>query len=220
MSTSSPKIAVILSGCGVYDGSEAFETVLSLLYIEEQGASYQAFAPNIEQHHVIDHTTGETSEETRNVLTESARLVRGEVKDLQNLNAEDFDALIVPGGFGVAKNLCDFAFTGDNMQVEPLYLEKAKSFAEAGKPMGLMCITPVTATKIFDKPSITIGNDEDTIKAVESMGATHISCEVNEAYIDEANKLVTTPAYMLASSVLEASTGIELLVKSVIDMIE
>ncbi len=215
----SKNIAVILSGCGVFDGSEIFETVLSLLAIEEVGASYQAFAPDINQHHVINHLTGDEMQESRNVLVEASRIVRGNVKALTELSVDEFDALVVPGGFGAAKNLSSFAFDGEKMQVQADFLKAAKSFHQAQKPIGLMCIAPAMAVAICGEGvELTIGEDQETAEALESMGAKHINCDVNEAYIDEDNLLVTTPAYMLATSVSEAAPGIDLLVKSVIEL--
>ena len=213
------QVAVVLSGAGVFDGSEIFETVLTLLAIEEQGAQYQTFAPDIQQHHVINHITGEEMPETRNVLVEAARIVRGEIKNITEAQVSDFDALIVPGGFGAAKNLSDFAIKGTDMAVQPEFLALAQGFHQAGKPIGLMCIAPAMAADIIGKGvELTIGNDKDTVAALEAMGAKHTECDVYEACIDEKNRLVTTPAYMLATSVSEAAPGIELLVRSVIEL--
>lgn len=169
------KVAVILSGCGVYDGAEIHESVITLLRLSQRGAEAQCFAPNIAQHHVVNHLTGEEMPESRNVLVESARIARGEVKDLREARAEDYDALIVPGGFGAAKNLSDFAINGAQCQVQPDVLALAKAFAEAGKPVGLICIAPAMAAKIYGAGvQCTIGNDADTADALKQMGAEHI----------------------------------------------
>lgn len=192
------KVAVILSGCGVYDGAEIHESVITLLRLSQRGAEAQCFAPNIAQHHVVNHLTGEEMPESRNVLVESARIARGEVKDLREARAEDYDALIVPGGFGAAKNLSDFAINGAQCQVQPDVLALAKAFAEAGKPVGLICIAPAMAAKIYGAGvQCTIGNDADTADALKQMGAEHIDAPVDEIVEDSARKLVTTPAYML-----------------------
>lgn len=165
------KVAVILSGCGVYDGAEIHESVITLLRLSQRGAEAQCFAPNIAQHHVVNHLTGEEMPESRNVLVESARIARGEVKDLREARAEDYDALIVPGGFGAAKNLSDFAINGAQCQVQPDVLALAKAFAEAGKPVGLICIAPAMAAKIYGAGvQCTIGNDADTADALKQMG--------------------------------------------------
>ncbi|MGB1139259.1 MAG: isoprenoid biosynthesis glyoxalase ElbB [Halioglobus sp.] len=212
------KVAVVLSGCGVYDGAEINEAVLTLLSLEQQGAQYQCFAPDIDQLHVINHLTGEPVEgETRNVRVEAARIARGNVLDLADARASDFDALVVPGGFGAAKNLCDFAVAGPEMTVQQDFLSVARAFHEAGKPIGLICIAPVMAAAICGEGTrCTIGNDEETAQAIAAMGGEHLACPVSEARVDAEKKMVTTPAYMLAGSVSEAYGGISECVKEVL----
>ena len=213
------KVAVILSGCGVYDGAEIHESVITLLRLDQRGAHAQCFAPNVAQMHVINHLTGEQMPESRNVLVESARIARGEVKDIREANVEDFDALIVPGGFGAAKNLSDFAVTGAECTVQPDVLALAEAFAEASKPVGLMCISPAMAAKIYGPGVIcTIGNDADTATVVNKMGATHQECDVSDIVEDKARKLVSTPAYMLAQSISEAASGINKMVDRVLEL--
>jgi enhancing lycopene biosynthesis protein 2 len=211
-------VAVVLSGCGVYDGAEINEAVLSLLCLEQQGASYQCFAPDIDQMHVINHLTGEAvAGESRNVLTEAARIARGNVLDLGSARVEDFDALLVPGGFGAAKNLCNFAVAGAEMEILPDFLELARGFHAAGKPIGLICIAPVMAAAITGEGTrCTIGNDAETAAAITAMGGEHLECPVSEARVDRDRKMVTTPAYMLAGSVSEAYAGIGACVREVI----
>lgn len=214
------KIAVILSGCGVYDGSEIYESVATLLRLDQRGATVQCFAPNIPQLHVINHMTGEEMPETRNVLVESARLARGAIQDLAEARAEDFDALIVPGGFGAAKNLSDFASQGAGCKVLPQVLSVAQAFAQVDKPVGMMCIAPTMATQIFGAGVIcTLGHDDDAAAAaVREMGAEHQACEVSDIIEDSKHRLVTTPAYMLAQSISEAASGIYKLVDRVLEM--
>ncbi len=213
------KVAVILSGCGVYDGAEIHESVITLLRLDQRGAHAQCFAPNVAQMHVINHLTGEQMPESRNVLVESARIARGEVKDIREANVEDFDALIVPGGFGAAKNLSDFAVKGAECTVQPDVLALAEAFAEASKPVGLMCISPAMAAKIYGPGVIcTIGNDADTATVVNKMGATHQECDVSDIVEDKARKLVSTPAYMLAQSISEAASGINKMVDRVLKL--
>ncbi|TPH16095.1 isoprenoid biosynthesis glyoxalase ElbB [Litorilituus lipolyticus] len=216
------KIALILSGCGVYDGSEIHETVLTMLAIEQHGAAYRCFAPNMTQHHVINHHTGEVSEnESRNVLVESARIARGDVEDLNDLHVDEFDALIVPGGFGAAKNLCNFAIDGDNYTINEHVLAAGKAFAQAEKPAGYMCIAPALLPLIYPKGiQGTIGTDTGTANLIAAKGLAHCESPVDEVVIDPAHKVVTTPAYMLATSISEAAVGINRLVKSVIALIE
>ena len=216
-----PSVAVVLAGCGVYDGAEINEAVLTLLSLEQQGASYQCFAPDREQMHVINHLSGEVAEgESRNVLVEAARIARGNIKPLAEARADDFDALIVPGGFGAAKNLCDFAVAGKEMQVQADFLAVAQAFHHAGKPIGLICIAPVMAAAICGEGTrCTIGNDVDTAAAIVAMGGEHLECPVQEARVDREKKLVTTPAYMLAGSVSEAYAGISDCVKELLALV-
>ena len=213
------KIAVILSGCGVYDGAEIHESVITLLRLDQRGAKVQCFAPNIAQMHVINHLTGEVMPETRNVLVESARIARGEVKDLREADAKDFDALIVPGGFGAAKNLSNFAVEGAGCSLHPDVLALAEAFAEAGKPVGLICISPALAAKIYGPGVVcTIGNDAGTSAAIVKMGGTHEECDVHDIVEDTQRKLVSTPAYMLAKSISEAAGGIYKLIDRVLEL--
>jgi len=211
-------VAVILSGCGVYDGSEVHEAVLTFLAIEQQGAKYNCFAPNISQHHVINHFSGEVNkDESRNVLVEAARINRGDVEDLIELREKDFDAIIFVGGFGAAKNLSSFALDNDNYTVNGSVLEAAKTFAKAEKPAGYMCIAPALLPLVYPEGvKGTIGRDNDTSALIAAKGLTHVACDVGDVVIDEAHKIVTTPAYMLAESISEAADGINKLVKYVL----
>ena len=210
---------MILSGCGVFDGAEIHESVITLLRLDQRGAQVQCFAPNIAQLHVINHLTGEEMTESRNVLVESARIARGNIKDIREADVEDFDALIVPGGFGAAKNLSNFAVEGAGCSVQPDVLALTEAFAEAGKPVGLICISPALAAKIYG-PGVTctIGNDADTAAAMNKMGATHAECAVTDIVEDKARKLVSTPAYMLAQSISEAASGINKLIDRVLEL--
>ena len=214
------KIAIILSGCGVYDGSEIHESVLTLLAIEQQGANYRCFAPNINQHHVINHLTGEVNDDdVRNVLVESARIARGDIEDINELYQEEFDALIFPGGFGAAKNLCDFAINADSYQINAEVLSTAKSFIKADKPLGFICISPAMIPLIYgDDAQATIGKDRDIAQSLVKRGLVHVDCEVDNIVVDESRKLVSTPAYMLATSLVEAASGINKLVKKVLSL--
>ncbi|MDP5292957.1 isoprenoid biosynthesis glyoxalase ElbB [Oceanimonas sp. CHS3-5] len=213
------KVAVILSGCGVYDGAEIYETVLCLLHLARNGARYQCFAPDQPQHHVIDHRTGEESGEQRNVLTEAARLARGDIQPLSELKADDFDALLLPGGFGAAKNLCNFAFEGAECEVDNEVLAACKAFAQARKPAGYCCIAPVLIPKIYPAGvKGTIGTDAPTAEAFAAMGGEHIGCAVTDVVEDEHYRVISTPAYMLARSITEADTGIGKLVKRLLEM--
>ena len=213
------KIAVILSGCGVFDGAEIGESILTLLHITKAGAEYQCFAPDVEQMHTINHLTGEEMPEKRNVLIESARIARGDIKPLTELNEKEFDALILPGGFGAAKNLCDFAVKGVDAQMRPDVQSVCRSFAAVKKPAGYVCIAPAMLPMVYDRGvKTTIGNDTDTAAAVNALGGEHVDCTVQDIVVDEANKVVSTPAYMLAQNLVDAENGISKLVEKVINM--
>jgi len=215
------QVALILSGCGVFDGSEIYETTLTLLRLDQLGIAYECFAPDIAQHHVINHGTGDEMEETRNVLVESARLARGKVRPLEELSADDFDALILPGGFGAAKNLCDFAVKGEDLELVTGLQEAVQPFHAAGKPIGVMCIAPVMVPKLLGEGiSVTIGNDASVSGAISAQGGLHKSCEVTDIVVDAANRVVTTPAYLLAERISEAAQGIFKLVERIDSWIE
>ncbi len=214
------KIGVILSGCGVYDGSEIHEAVLTLLALDRAGAEAVCFAPDIEQHHVIDHRTGKEMAETRNVLTESARICRGAISDLAEININTLDGLILPGGFGAAKNLCDYAFKGVECEVNEHVAAAVRSFHQADKPVGFLCIAPVIAAKLLgpEGVKVTIGNDKQTASDIEAMGASHVPATVDEAVISPGTKIVTTPAYMLGPGISDIAKGIETLVGKVLEL--
>ena len=209
------KVAVLLSGCGVYDGSEIHEAVLTLLALSRAGCSITCAAPDIAQKHVIDHVTGEEMiDSDRNVLIESARISRGQIEPLDSLDASAFDALIFIGGFGAAKNLSSYAFDGDTYDVDAGVIDLIQAANAAEKPTGFMCIAPVLAARALGEKAvkITIGNDHTTGAALERKGATAVECPVNDAVVDTANKVVSTPGYMLAESILEVEQGINKLV--------
>lgn len=195
------QVAVVLSGCGVYDGSEIHEAVLTLLAIDQQGAAYQCFAPDIIQHHVIDHRTGEASDEVRNVLVESARVARGSIKPLSEFDADAFDAVIFPGGFGAAKNLSSFAFDGADCSVDGGVASAVTAMLSRGKPIGALCIAPAFIAKIIPGAKVTIGEDAATAAAIETMGGKHQRSGHGEVIVDEAHNLVTSPCYMLEATV-------------------
>ena len=216
------KVGLLLSGCGIFDGSEIHESVLTLLFLDRAGAQIICTAPDMEQVHVIDHVTQETMDQKRNVLVESARIARGNIVDLQILNAKELDALIIPGGFGAVKNLSDFALTGPQAQVHPQVQRILSEMLAAGKPIGALCISPATVVRALAEhgPEVTIGNDEGTAAAVETMGGKHHTCAVNQVHVDVVHKIVTTPAYMTGSSIQQIAEGIEKLVMKVLELID
>ena len=211
------KFAVVLSGCGVFDGAEIHEATLTMLTIKKQGAQYEIFAPDISQYHVINHITGEEMDETRNVLIESARIARGHIKDLKQYDPNNFDALIFPGGFGAAKNLCDFAFNGADCTINPDVEKAILKTAGKNKPIGALCISPVIFAKVFGDVEVTIGQDPETSEAIEKLGATHIKTNHGEVIIDEKNSLYTTPCYMLDANILDIAKGASNIVKVMLE---
>ncbi|KAM4695971.1 glutamine amidotransferase-like class 1 domain-containing protein 3, mitochondrial [Rhinophrynus dorsalis] len=221
------KVAVILAGCGVYDGSEVHESSAVFVHLSRAGAEVVFFAPNIDQMHVVDHTKGQPTEEKRNVLAESARIARGNVKDLNDLKVNEFDALIIPGGFGVAKNLCTWAVKGKECSVLQSVEEVIKGFHSAKKPLGLCCISPVLAAKLLPGCELTVGCDTEcekwpfagTAEAIKQLGCKHVNKQVNEVHVDAKNKLVTTSAFMCNSPVHEIFDGIGEMVKNVLKLI-
>ncbi len=210
------KIAVILSGCGVYDGAEIHEATLTLLAIQKSGSTYECFAPNIEQHHVINHLTGEEIKQTRNVLIESARIARGKIKDIAELDVNNFDAIVFPGGFGVAKNLSDFAFKGSDSEVLPIVHDVILAFWKAKKPIGALCISPAIIAKVIPNALVTIGSDVSTKEAIEKMGSKHQITSHGEIVVDTENKIVTTPCYMLDANIAQIEEGANNLISKLI----
>lgn len=212
--------AVLLSGCGVYDGAEIHEATLSLLAIARQGCSYEIFAPDINQHHVINHITGKEMDETRNVLVESARIARGQIKDLKEFNPAQFDGLLLPGGFGAAKNLSTWAFDGAGATILPEVEKAIKGMISLKKPVGALCISPVIVAKVLGNVQLTIGNDSDTIEAIETLGARHVIASHGEVVIDSNYKVVTTPCYMLDATISQIADGADNVVDAMIRLME
>lgn len=216
----SKRVGVLLSGCGVFDGSEIHEAVITLLALDRAGAEAVCMAPNMPQHHVVNHLTGAETGETRNVLAESARIARGEIQDLATVEANDLDALIIPGGFGAAKNLCDFASSGPEASVHIEVQRIIREFLDQKKPIGALCIAPTVLARAAGdrRPELTIGTDPDVAAAIEAMGGRHTACPVNGITVDQRNRIVTTPAYMLGPGIKDVAVGIEKLVEQVISM--
>ena len=213
------RIGVCLSGCGVNDGAEIHESVITALTLDRAGAEIIYTAPDVEQTKVVNHLTGEELNETRNVLVESARIARGEITDLGKLTSDDLDALIFPGGFGAALNLCDFALKGADCHIHPEVKRIIQEMLAVQKPLGFICIAPALfarAVKNVDMTAkITIGNDQATADQIEKLGSQHEICSVDDCIVDEENKIVSTPAYMLAGNISEAASGIEKLVHQI-----
>jgi len=215
----SKKIAIILSGSGVYDGAEIHEATMTMYAIVKQGGEYQIFAPDVKQHHVINHITGEEMNETRNVLIESARIARGNIKNINELVVNNFDAIMFPGGFGVAKNLSDFAFKGADCTVITEVEKVIKEFVAAKKPIGALCISPAIIARVLEGVELTIGQDEDTAKAIEDMGGKHKTTNHGDVIIDTKYKVATTPCYMLDATIADIADGAINVTKAVFEMI-
>jgi len=214
------KAAVVLSGCGVYDGAEIHEAVMTLYAIDRAGGTYQVFAPNVMQHHVVNHITGKVSEESRNVMTEAARIARGKIKPMTDYRAADYDALIFPGGFGVAKNLCTYAFDGVECRVDRVVEAAIIETHKAHKPIGALCISPVLITRVLGDVTVTIGNEPDTIADIAALGGKHEKKGHGEVMTDEKNLIVTTPCYMLEASISDIAMDAELLVATIMKMLK
>ncbi len=215
------KIGVLLSGCGVMDGSEIHEATLTLYFLDKQDAEIVCMAPNKDQLDVVDHIAGSPTAEKRNVLMEAARIARGKILDIKNVKAEDIDAVIIPGGFGAAKNLCTFAKDGPECKVDEDVARLLTDMHQKGKPIGALCIAPAVIAGLFGPelaPEITIGSDSGTAASLEKMGAKHQDAKVNEIVVDSRNGIVTTPCYMLAQSIKEVGDGAEKLVTKIMEM--
>ncbi|GAB1418964.1 isoprenoid biosynthesis glyoxalase ElbB [Bacteroidales bacterium] len=211
------KFAVVLAGCGVYDGAEIHEATLAMLAIKEAGADYQCFAPDMEQYHVINHLTGEVMNEKRNVLVEAARIARGKILPLSKFKTNDYDALLFPGGFGAAKNLSTVAFDGSQAKVQPDVEAAIKAMSKAGKPIGAMCISPTFVAKVLGDVNVTIGNDDGTIKVIESFGSTHVKTQHGDVVYDQQRRVFTTPCYMLDATISDIWDGAMNLVEAIME---
>lgn len=215
------RVGIVFSGSGWLDGSEIHEATLTLLYLDQNRVETLIMAPDKYQMDVVNHIDSTAvAGEKRNVLVESARIARGNIQELEKITPEDLDALILPGGFGAMKNLCDYAVKGSDLTVNS-HLEKLlRDLNKAGKPTGFICIAPMIAAKVFgDKqPRLTIGKDMKTASTLEQFGARHVECKVEDVVVDESNKIVSTPAYMLGPSISFVAKGIEKLVKKVVEM--
>jgi len=198
-------IAVILAGCGHQDGSEIHEATLTLLAIHKNGADYQCYAPNIPQHHVLNHISAKEMNEQRNVLVESARIARGQIRDLADFQAASHDALAIPGGLGAAKNLSSYAFDGPDCTVNEGVQKAIFSMLEHKKPIGALCIAPMILARILDRIVLTIGQNPTAITNIEAMNANHTTTIAGEIVVDKKHKIVTAPCYMLNSRVDQIS---------------
>lgn len=217
---SNVRVAVVLAGCGYLDGAEITEAVLTLLTLDRAGAAVRCFAPDKPQYHVVDHLTGTPTGETRNVLHEAARIPRGKIQPLSELDPSEFDALFLPGGFGAAKNLSTVAFDGPNATVEPDLVQVLRAFRAAEKPIGAVCIAPAVVVAALREGEVTIGDDAGTAAAIAAMGGANVSCPVDVMHVDTARKLVTAPAYMYGNARISGvAAGIEAAVHATLELV-
>jgi enhancing lycopene biosynthesis protein 2 len=214
------RFAVMLAGCGNKDGAEIHESVLTLLSIDKAGHQYQCFAPDVPQARVLNFLTNEEMPEKRNVLLESARIARSKIRPLADFAQKDFDILVMPGGSGVAYNLCTFATDGDRMSILPQVESAVRAMHQAGKPIGALCISPVIIAHVLKKVSVTFGKDEKINAIFQKSGARTTNTEARDIVIDHDNKIVTTPCYMLDARISEISQGIEKLIQQLIKMVD
>jgi len=223
------KIAVVLSGCGVYDGTEVHEAAAALAALSRAGADVQMYAPDQDQAHVVDHTKGAEMEHPRNVMVESARIARGAVKPLSELTPDSADAVVIPGGFGAAKNLCDFGFKGGDMTVSAEAERVISGFHGAGKPLALCCISPILAAKVLgaSNPTLTLGSTgeeadwpyQGAIEVAKGFGANMEQKSVGEVCVDAENKIVTTPAFMYNGKFHEIQDGVAAMVQELLKLV-
>ena len=215
----SKKFAVVLSGCGVLDGSEIHEAVMTLYAITLSGSSYEIFAPDVNQHHVVNHLNGSEVDQTRNVLVESARIARGKIKPLGDFSSDVFDAIIFPGGFGVAKNLSSWAFDGAGCSVNADVADAVRSMHRLHKPIGALCIAPVVIARILGGVTVTIGKDAATVKEIETLGARHQMALQTQVVVDEKNMIFSTPCYMLDATIVDIAEGAKAIVSEMLKWI-
>ncbi len=215
----SKKIGVLLSGCGVFDGSEIHEATLTLYFLDKEKIDVIPIAPDKEQLHVINHNTNDEMQETRNIRTESARIARGDVKKLSSVSVNEIDALIIPGGFGAAKNLIDYAVKGRECTIDSDVKNLIKQIIQSKKPLGAMCIAPVVVAVALKEtnihPVLTIGSDDKTASDIEFLNAKHKKCKADQIAVDKENRIVSTPAYMIGPGISDIGKGIEKLVKKI-----
>lgn len=214
------KFAVILCGCGSMDGSEIHEAVMTLLAIDRNEYEYSIFAPNDNQYHVVDHVSGQATDEKRNMMVEAARIARGQIRPLEECKVEEFDAVVFPGGFGAAKNLFTYAIDGKDCTVREDVATLIRAFHARKKPIGALCIAPVMIAKVLGDVTITVGNDEGTIENVLSFGSKHINTLQKGVIADKQNMVFTTPCYMLPARISDIADCAENLIEAIIENIQ
>lgn len=218
-----PTVGVVLSGCGYLDGAEIYEATLTLLSLDRRGIIYQCLAPDVPQMHVVNHKTGEATGESRNVLVEAARIARGKIEPLSDAWLEKLDAVIFPGGFGAAKNYCDFAVKGEGCTIHPLVESFMRNAVSTKKPLGVICISPVILARALKglelHPQLTVGKTSGACQAVDNFGSRHNECAVTDCIVDHDLRIVSTPAFMYSARISEVAQGIDKLVEQIAAMV-
>ena len=218
-----PTVGVVLSGCGYLDGAEIYEATLTLLSLDQRGISYQCLAPDVQLMHVVNHKTGETTSESRNVLVEAARIARGKIEPLSDTWLDKLDAVIFPGGFGAAKNYCDFAVKGEGCAIHPLVESFMCKAVQTKKPLGVICISPVVLARALKghdlHPHLTVGKSSGASQAVDNFGSRHVECAVTDCIVDHELRIVSTPAFMYSARISEVAIGVDKLVEQIAALI-
>lgn len=226
------KVGILLSGCGVYDGSEIQETISAMLALEESGVEYIGISINKNQHHVINHIDGSEQHETRNMLVESARIMRGNVVDISTITPADIDGLVIPGGFGNAKNLSNWAFNGPDGEILPEVKLLLINLINIGKPIAALCVSPILLSLALkdskEVPTLTLGSSKEKspydIKAfhegIEKIGSKSIEKGIKEISVDEKNRIICAPCYMQDTSLLEVRKNARLAIEKLITFID
>lgn len=216
------RVAVLLSGCGFKDGTEIHEATCALLALDQAGCEVVGVAPTTNQTQVVNHLDGNTTDETRNIMTEAARIMRGNIQSTDDIKPSDFDALIIPGGFGAVVNLCNYGKVGRKCEIDNDVKDLIMGFMNAGLPIGAICIAPVVVARALEGTgncvNLTIGNDSKIAADIEAMGAKHVKCAVGDVVVDRQNKVVSTPAYMLGKWIGEVNEGVVKLVTEVVGL--
>lgn len=225
------KIGVLLSGCGVYDGAEVQEAVLTLLAIEEIGAEAVCIGVNEPQFHVINHISGEEMGETRNMMVEASRISRGNITEISQISPADLDALVIPGGFGSAKNFTSWAFHGPQSEINPKVKLLIVNMINVGKPIVALCVSPVVVAKALEgssiKADVTIGTDQEDspydIKefsdGIEQTGALTEMKSIREIQVDTTNKIITAPCYMMDANILDVRKNIRSAIEALNELV-
>jgi len=226
------KIGVLLSGAGVYDGAEIQEAVLTLLEIERMGYEPVCIGINAQQHHVINHLNGQEQVQARNMLEEAARIARGQITEISSVVPAELDALVIPGGFGSAKNFSTWAFDGPEASIRSDVKLLLVNMYNVGKPIVALCVSPVLLALalegIHPAPTLTIGSTQEASpyqisafqEGLQAKGIRTTDCSINEICIDATNRIITAPCYMLEATLPELQSNIAQALKALKELLE